>query len=232
MFPFASLIVAMLFWTSLDDKTSAQTEPDSHPNPNPIVAISIADRIFHLPDIYISPRPPLETLKPINYSKRFGIAFWMPDGSPVNDDPAWKPDFRPHKAGEIPSTDHFIVQINSITSASDIDAYPDPSIQLKNILNTGTDYWRVTALDDRTKLIETKEKNPKQFHYYYGDTEGGDRYLIRWLHNEQDINPGCGGFLRIYKYNLDTHIMIPKDQQRNMNTISAKVRMLLSGWAD
>jgi hypothetical protein len=225
-----SFSTAVLFWATL--AAQASTLAELNPNPNPTITLSFPDRVFHIPYIYISPRPPLSTLKPNNPTTRFGVAFWMPDGSPVSDDPAWNPGFRPHQTGETPSADHFITQVTSIISASDVNSAPDPKIQLSNLLRYEPNYWKVTHLNSHEELIETVDYNSKQFHYYYGFTQSGDTYFVRCLHHPSDVNPGCDGSLRIYRYNLDAHVMLPEDQQRKINVIASKFSELLAMWTE
>lgn len=158
----AALMVAavfVVFWPL----PARSTDPPA----NPIVVIDTGQYTYRIPYLYLSIRPPLTAVEPVNRWQLFSFAFWMPDGraSMVAGHEAGTP--RPREPGRPPpGPNEYLVVATQVTPWR--QGSPRPGEQFENSLRSfGTHRY---SFRERWGLIEVTPQpgTPASFDIYFG----------------------------------------------------------------
>jgi hypothetical protein len=208
--------------------TSAVVKPDDM---RPI-HVSIAGHGFAIPYSYLSPRPDLTRAKAENAWDNFALAFWMPNGQPVGQDMISTPGFALDAVSfRGPVDGLYVVIVHGVFSAANEKTFPDPDVQLRNMLGTDpTLYFEKTQIDDKTTIFNSKTPGPNRFYSIYGRPGPDRKYLVHCVLSDLP-HPDCHGDVRFYDYDLTARLQYPVQKDMDIAAITAKLEELLAGWA-
>lgn len=209
-----------------------------------VITIDTGQRVWRIPYLYLSIRPPPGPLPPVVNLRRFSFAFWMPDGRPSVRAGHESPSLRPPEPGRPPPgpNDYLVIGTN-VQAWSDPEAPPHPARQLDNALSDGSGNYDYR---ERWGMIEIVRRPglPSNFDRYYGARLLREPRLVRVsvfvgcprpgtpANDERTVNRLCWGAVTLSGLDVVFDVRVPMERMDQLLDALAVAARLLASWAD
>lgn len=235
----AAILLASAAAFPVSGEPSPPAAPPASPS-DPVVVIDTGQHTYRIPYEYLSIRPPLGAVEPVNHWRRFSFAFWMPDGRPSQEAGHELGTLRPPEPGAPPpGPNSYIVIATNVTAWDGPDAVPRPGMELENYLGGGGGSDRY-EYQSRFGMLEVMPKPgfDAPFDHFFGVRNFPELPIETSVlascprHDEWAVDHLCTGMVALQRLKVMFHIRLPAERMDQlMDAIGVAARLLVK-WSN